>query len=292
MTAEAGERRMNATSEHLAWEPSSRSERINWIKSVPFLGVHLICLAAFWTGASWKALGLCLTLYLVRMFGITAGYHRYLSHRAFKTSRFFQFALAWMGCLAMQKGPLWWAAYHRHHHHHADQPADAHSPSQRGLWWAHAGWFLCSRYEEANFDWIKDLTRYPELVWLDRYPTLPGILLAVACPLFSGWQGLIWGFFVSAVMSYHGTCAINSICHVYGSVRYKTSDTSRNNVLFGIACLGEGWHNNHHHYSTSARIGFFWWEIDIAFYVLRLLEFLGVVWDLKQPTQRALEATI
>jgi stearoyl-CoA desaturase (delta-9 desaturase) len=268
----------------------SKSGNIDWVKSTPFLGVHIACLAAFWTGVSWKVLALCLAMYLVRMFGITAGYHRYLSHKAFKTSRFFQFGLALMGCLAMQKGPLWWAAYHRHHHQHTDQPEDAHSPSHRGLWWAHVGWFLCDRHDEADFSLIKDLTRYPELVWLNHYPTIPGLALAVTCLLALGWQGLIWGFFMSAVMSYHGTFAINSICHVYGSVRYKTSDTSRNNVIFGVISLGEGWHNNHHHYSTSARIGFFWWEIDIAYYVLQVLAFFRIVWELKHPSQAALEA--
>jgi stearoyl-CoA desaturase (delta-9 desaturase) len=281
---------MYEISRDVEWDSAPSSDKINWVKSLPFLGVHVACLAAFWTGVSWKALGLCLALYAIRMFGITAGYHRYLSHRAFKTSRFFQFVLAWNGCLAMQKGPLWWAACHRHHHRHADQPADAHSPSQGGLWWAHLGWFLCSRYEEANFDGIKDLTRYPELLWLDRYPALPGVILAVACLLSMGWQGLIWGFFISAVLSYHGTFAINSICHVFGTVRYKTSDTSRNNPIFGIITLGEGWHNNHHHYAPSARIGFFWWEIDIAYYVLQLLSLFGIVWALKKPSQRVLEA--
>jgi len=230
-------------------------------------------------------------MYGIRMFGITAGYHRYLSHRAFKTGRFFQFMLALMGCLAMQKGPLWWAAHHGHHHQHSDQAEDAHSPLQRGLWWAHVGWFLCDRHDEANFDRIKDLTGFPELRWLDRHYTVPGILLAVACVLLAGWQGLIWGFFISAVMSYHCTFAINSICHVFGSVRYRTSDTSRNNILFGVICLGEGWHNNHHHYSTSARMGFFWWEIDITYYVLRMLALLGIVWELRQPSARALAAT-
>jgi stearoyl-CoA desaturase (delta-9 desaturase) len=229
-------------------------------------------------------------MYGIRMFGITAGYHRYFSHRAFKTGRFFQFILALTGCLAMQKGPLWWAAYHRHHHQHADQPDDAHSPSHGGLWWSHVGWFLCERYDDANFGYVKDLARYPELRWLDHHYTVPGILLAVACLLLAGWQGLIWGFFISAVLSYHATFAINSICHVSGSVRYNTSDTSRNNAFFGVICLGEGWHNNHHHYSTSARMGFFWWEIDIAYYVLRLLAFFGVVWELRQPTARALAA--
>jgi stearoyl-CoA desaturase (delta-9 desaturase) len=265
-----------------------QSDGIDWTKSVPFLGVHVACLAAFRTGISWEALVLCFALYLIRMFGITAGYHRYFSHRSYKTSRFFQFILAWTGCCAMQKGPLWWAAHHRHHHQHSDEAEDVHSPRQRGLWWAHIGWILCDRYDATNFHAIQDFSKYPELVWLNRYSSIPGLTLAIACFLVLGWQGLIWGFFISTVLVYHGTFMINSFCHVFGTVRYKTRDTSRNSLILALVTLGEGWHNNHHHYATSARMGFFWWEVDLSYYALRLLGALGVVWELKEPSQRVL----
>ncbi len=264
--------------------------RIDWIKSLPFFGVHLACLAAFFVGVSWKALILCLALYAVRMFGITAGYHRYFSHRSYRTSRPFQFVLAWIGCSAVQKGPLWWASHHRHHHQHSDQEMDVHSPEREGFWWSHVGWILSRKYEETDLNAIKDFARYPELRWLNRFHVVPGVLLAVLCFLALSWQGLVWGFFISTVLLYHGTFVINSLCHMFGKVRYKTTDTSRNSLLLALITLGEGWHNNHHYYATSTNMGFFWWEVDVSYYVLRLLSFLGIVWEIKRPPQRVLEA--
>jgi stearoyl-CoA desaturase (delta-9 desaturase) len=224
------------------------------------------------------------------MFGITAGYHRYFSHRSYRTSRLFQFVLAWIGCSALQKGPLWWAAHHRHHHQHSDQKEDLHSPQQRGFWWAHLGWILSAKHDATHSDAIRDFSRYAEISWLNRFWAVPGILLGVTCLITAGWQGLVWGFFISTVLLYHGTFVINSLRHMIGSVRYKTTDTSRNSMVLALITLGEGWHNNHHHYSTSARMGFFWWEIDVSFYLLTLLSLLGIVWDMKKPTERAMEA--
>jgi stearoyl-CoA desaturase (delta-9 desaturase) len=265
------------------------SAGINWLRSLPFFGVHGACLAVFWTGVSWRALVLCFAVYAIRMFGITAGYHRYFSHRSYRTSRVFQFVLAWIGCSAVQKGPLWWAAHHRHHHQFSDQEGDVHSPLQSGFWWAHVGWILSDTYNATPYESIRDFSKYPELVWLNRYWQVPGLFLAVGCLLAMGWQGLVWGFFISTVLLYHGTFFINSLCHVFGSVRYRTRDTSRNSLILALITLGEGWHNNHHHYSTSARMGFFWWEIDMSYYTLRALSLLGIVWDIKKPSARALE---
>lgn len=281
---------MNGALGTLRIDSIEESGGINWLRSLPFLGVHGVCLAAFWTGVSWRALALCFALYLIRMFGITAGYHRYFAHRSYRTTRAFQFVLAFIACTAEQKGPLWWAAYHRHHHQFSDQVEDAHSPGQSGFWWSHVGWFMSDCYHATPFDAIRDFSRYPELVWLDRYWLAPGILLGAACFLAMGWQGLVVGFFVSTVLLYHGTFVINSLCHMFGSIRYKTTDTSKNNLLLALITLGEGWHNNHHHYATSARMGFFWWEVDMSYYVLRALSVCGIVWGLKQPTPRVLEA--
>ena len=268
-----------------------RSEnRVELIKSIPFFAVHLACLGAFWTGVSWKALALCIALFYIRMFGITAGYHRYFSHRSYRTGRFFQFVLAWIGCSAVQKGPLWWAAYHRHHHQHSDQENDVHSPERKGFWWSHVGWILCRRYESTDYDAIKDFSKYPELRFLNDYHVLPGVILAVACYLWMGWQGLVWGFFVSTVLLYHATFMINSLCHMFGRIRYKITDTSRNSLILALVTMGEGWHNNHHYYATSANMGFFWWEIDLSYYVLRFFSLLGMVWDLKKPPERVLRA--
>jgi stearoyl-CoA desaturase (delta-9 desaturase) len=280
---------MNGVVETERYDSTQGSDGIDWTKSLPFLGVHVASLAAFWTGVSWKAVMACVALYMIRMFGITAGYHRYFSHRSYRTSRWFQFVLAWIGCSAMQKGPLWWAAHHRHHHRYSDREEDLHSPKQRGFWWAHIGWILSDRYVATRCDTIRDFSKYPELRWLNRYSGVPGVLLGIGCFLAMGRQGLVWGFFISTVLLYHGTFMINSLCHMFGSVRYRTADTSRNSMTLALITMGEGWHNNHHYYSTSARMGFFWWEIDISYYVLNLLSLAGLVWDMKKPSRRVLE---
>jgi len=280
---------MQAPTPTVAIDPS---ERIAWIRSLPFIGMHVACLGALWTGVSWSAFALCVALYAIRMFGITGGYHRYFSHRSYRTSRWFQFVLAWIGCSAVQKGPLWWAGHHRHHHKHSDEDPDLHSPMLRGFWWSHVGWFLSSRYDDTDFDAIKDFTKYPEIRWLNAYHVVPGVVLAVACTVAMGWQGLVWGFFVSTVLLYHGTFVINSLCHMLGTVRYETHDESRNSLLLALITLGEGWHNNHHHYQSSTRQGFFWWEIDISYYVLRVLSWIGLVWDLRSPPQNVVSATL
>jgi len=227
-------------------------------RSLPFFAMHLVCLAAYWTGVSWKSIILCIALYWIRMFGITAGYHRYFSHRAYRTSRVFQFILAWIGCSALQKGPLWWASHHRRHHQYSDQEEDVHSPARMGFWWSHVGWILSMKYMATENEVVKDLSSYPELRWLNRNHVFPGVTLAVSSFLLAGWQGLVWGFFISTVLLYHGTFMINSLCHLIGKRRYPTTDTSRNSLILAIITLGEGWHNNHHYYATTANQGFFW----------------------------------
>jgi stearoyl-CoA desaturase (delta-9 desaturase) len=258
------------------------------LKAAPFVLLHLALLAAFFVPATAGAVALCAAAYAVRMFGITAGYHRYFAHRAYKTSRLFQFVLAWLGCSALQKGPLWWAGHHREHHRHSDTPKDPHSPYETTFWWSHVGWVLSAEHGETPAESIEDFGRYPELRWLDRYHWVPGILLAAACFLLAGWAGLVWGFVVSTVLLYHGTFTINSLSHLIGSRRYDTADDSRNNWLLALVTMGEGWHNNHHHYQSSANQGFFWWEIDLSYYALLGLRCLGLVWDLRKPSEKAL----
>jgi stearoyl-CoA desaturase (delta-9 desaturase) len=253
------------------------------VRALPFLSVHLGCLAAFAVGVDRAALALCAATYLVRMLGITAGYHRYFSHRAYRTSRPFQFVLALVGCSALQKGPLWWASHHRDHHRHADAPRDPHSPVQNTLWWAHVGWVLAAGPRTAGVRAVPDLNRFRELRWVDDHHWVPGLALAAACYLVGGPAGLVWGFFVSTVLCYHATFAINSLGHRVGSRRYRTDDESRNNLALALVTLGEGWHNNHHHYPGSANQGFFWWEVDFAFYLIKLLERAGLVWDVRRP---------
>jgi stearoyl-CoA desaturase (delta-9 desaturase) len=244
--------------------------------------------AVLFVPVSWDALLLCALTYSLRVFGITAGYHRYFAHRAYKTSRAFQFVLAWLGCSALQKGPLWWAGHHRGHHRHSDTPDDPHSPHETSFWWAHVGWILAEDHIHTPAEDIPDFHAYPELRWLDRYHWAPGVVLAVACFLLGGWGGLVWGFVVSTILVYHATFAINSLTHLFGTRRYATPDDSRNNLVLALLTFGEGWHNNHHHYQSSANQGFFWWEVDLSYYALCLLRCLGLVWDLRKPGARAL----
>lgn len=251
-----------------------------------FIAVHFVCLSAIWLGVTWQAFTLCLVMFFVRKFGITGAYHRYFSHRSYKTSRAFQFILAFIGGASAQKGALWWAAHHRHHHKHSDTEEDLHSAKLEGFYWSHVGWVLSTEYEEYDDKSVQDLTKYPELVFLDKYHWIPPVSAAVLCYLIGGWIGLVWGFFISTVVLYHTTFAINSLCHMFGNRRYETGEHSKNSLWLAFLTLGEGWHNNHHHYPVSCRQGFFWWEIDITYYVLKTLSFFRIVWDLKAPPAR------
>jgi stearoyl-CoA desaturase (delta-9 desaturase) len=222
------------------------------------------------------------------MFAITAGYHRYFSHRSYKTSRAFQFVLAVAGTTSVQKGVLWWAANHRKHHKFADLEDDIHSPMQSGFWWSHVGWIIGPDYEATDLDRVPDLAKYPELRWLNEHFLVPPIALAVVLFLAGGLQWLVWGFFISTTLLWHATFTINSLAHQYGTRRYDTPDTSRNNVWLALLTMGEGWHNNHHCFMNSARQGFFWWEIDLSYYALRILAAVGIVWDMAKPPLRLL----
>ena len=270
------------------------ADAIEWSRIIPFIGLHLACLGVIWVGISWIAVIVALLAYVVRMFAITGLYHRYFSHRTFKTSRLGQFIFGVLGASAVQRGPIWWAAHHRHHHAHSDQKADIHSPRQVGFWRAHMGWFLSRRGFTPDLKYVRDLQQFRELRWLDRFDIAVPVLLAVGMFLLgmllerqapqlgtSGGQMLVWGFFISTVLCYHGTYTINSLSHVFGRQRYRTGDTSRNNWLLAIITLGEGWHNNHHFYPNSARQGFYWWEIDLSYYMLKVLSWCGIIWDLK-----------
>lgn len=260
-------------------------DRVSIIRSIPFFTIHLLCLAAIWTGVRPVDVAVCIGLYYFRMWAITAGFHRYFSHRAFKTSRVFQFLLAFFAETSAQKGVLWWAAHHRHHHRESDQPGDIHSPVQRGFWWSHVGWILCERYDATRFESIKDFARFPELRFLNKYHLLPSIALGVTTWLIGGWSMLVVGFFWSTTLLWHGTFTINSLSHVFGKRRYKTTDTSRNNWLLALITCGEGWHNNHHYHQNTANQGWFWWEVDLSYYVLKVLSWFGIVWDLRLPSE-------
>ena len=268
--------------------------RIDWLRAVPFIAMHLACIAVLWVGVSPVAVWVAVALYAVRMFALTGFYHRYFSHKTFSTSRVVQFLFALIGASCVQRGPLWWAAHHRNHHRNADTALDPHSPGLRGFLWSHAGWFLTPHAFRTDWSRIPDLAKYPELRLLDRYDTLvpvllAGLLYALGVVLehtqpqlgTSGGQMLVWGFFISTVVLFHATVTINSFAHRFGKRRFNTKDDSRNNVWLALITFGEGWHNNHHFFPGTVRQGFRWWEVDITFYVLRVMAVFGLVRGLK-----------
>lgn len=276
--------------------------QIDWLRVIPYLGLHVAAISVIWVGASFAAAVVTLGMIALRVFALTAFYHRYFSHRAFKTSRWFQFVGAVLGASSAQRGPIWWAAHHRAHHKFSDQPEDFHSPRQRGFWFSHMGWFLTREAYATNKRLVRDWLKFPELRFLDRFDFLVPLLLAVGmyglgellrvmwpASGTSGWQMLVWGFLISTLCVYHITYLVNSLAHVVGRRRFQTTDDSRNSLWIALLTFGEGWHNNHHRYMASARQGFYWWEIDITFYILRALSWVGIVWDLKPVPPSVLE---
>jgi stearoyl-CoA desaturase (delta-9 desaturase) len=260
----------------------NQPERMEWRRLVPFIILHVGCLGVIWTGWSWVAVATAAVLYLARMFLITGFYHRYFSHKTFQISRAGQFIAAFLGLTCTQRGPLWWAWVHRHHHKHSDEEEDFHSPGVQGFLWSHV------------------LAKYPELVFLNRFDLIGPVFLALVM-LGWGWllqslfpslgtspaQMLIWGFFISTTFLFHGTSCINSLAHVLGKKRYDTHDDSRNSMILAFVTLGEGWHNNHHRYQAAARQGFYWWEFDPTYYMLKLLSLLGVIRNLRPVPESA-----
>ncbi|MEO7853811.1 MAG: acyl-CoA desaturase [Rubrivivax sp.] len=273
---------------HAAAVEGDEPRRIDLARQLPFIAIHAGCLAVPWVGVSTTAVVTAVALYAVRMFAITGFYHRYFAHHAFRTGRVAQFIFAVLGAAAVQRGPLWWASHHRHHHVHADEPEDSHSALQHGLAWSHIGWFMARGNFRPRTELVPAFARFPELRFLDRWDALVPALLIGALYAAGGAQLVVWGFCVSTVALYHATFSINSLAHRFGTRRYATPDASRNNVWLALVTFGEGWHNNHHHYPAAARQGFFWWEIDMTYYALKALSVFGLVWDLKQPTEKAL----
>jgi stearoyl-CoA desaturase (delta-9 desaturase) len=269
-------------------DAADEHDDIIYPSAIPFLLVHIGCFAAIWTGVTWQALSLCIALYWLRIFAIGAGYHRYFSHRAYSTSRVFQFVLAFLSQTTAQKSVLWWASKHRHHHLHSDTEHDVHSPRHKGFVYSHMGWIFARKHDAPDLAKVQDLARYPELVWLHKHELLPAIVLGTLCFALAGWSGFVVGFLWSTVLVYHATFCINSLAHVRGRKRYVTGDDSRNNWLLAVFTMGEGWHNNHHAYQASARQGFKWWEIDPTYYLLKALSWTGLIWDLKTPPEQVL----
>ena len=280
---------------HAVETSDANPEKIECLRVLPFIVLHLACFAVFWVEFSAVAVSVAVVLYLLRMFAITGFYHRYFSHKAFKTSRPVQFIFAFLAASAAQRGPLWWASHHRHHHAHSDHPEDPHSPKQHGFFWSHLSWFLANKNFRLKKERIKDWLQYPELKLLDRFDVVAPLALAFGLFGLGAWlenaaphlqtnglQLFIWGFVISTVLLYHMTFTVNSLAHVWGKRRFLTNDDSRNNPVIALFTLGEGWHNNHHHFPSSARQGFYWWEIDLTYYGLKILAALGLIWDLRK----------
>ena len=278
-------------------------KEIDWMRVIPFIILHLSCFMIFFVGFSWTAFVVCMSLFAIRMFAITGFYHRYFSHKTFRTSRFVQCLFAMIGATAVQRGPLWWAAHHRGHHMHSDTTEDKHSPKEHGFIWSHMGWFLTKSNFVTNTKLIRELIRFPELRIIDRFDLLMPLALSISLWVIgyyleqyepslhtNGFQLFIWGFSVSTIMLYHATFLVNSVAHQWGKKRYETKDTSRNNFIIAILTFGEGWHNNHHHYPGSARQGFYWWEIDLTYYVLKFLAIMGIIWDIRTVSENIRES--
>lgn len=266
-------------------------DTIDWFRVIPFILIHFGALAALWTHFEWYLVWVALILFVIRMFAITGFYHRYFAHKTFKTSRLMQFIFAFIGSTAAQRGPIWWASHHRRHHLNSDRHNDHHSPHTHHFLWSHMGWFLAKKNFLTDRKVVRDLIKFKELVLIDRFDWLPPVLLLLSLfvigellSLTSGISGLnmvIWGFCVSTILVYHCTFAVNSIAHLWGTQRYNTKEESKNNFFVALLTFGEGWHNNHHHYPGSIRQGFYWWEVDLTYYVLRCLSFLGIVYNLR-----------
>lgn len=261
------------------------------MENLPFFLFHLTPIAAFFVDFKWSYVLLAVVMYYARMFFVTGFYHRYFSHRGFKArNRFVQFMMGFLGATCLQQGPIWWARHHRHHHKYSDTEMDLHSPLQLGFWQAHVGWIF-NVDEQTFYDnkkVLKDLD-YPEMNWLDRYWIVPSFVVGGALLAIGGLPWLIWGLGISTVVLWHGTFTINSLSHVFGSERYVTGDTSKNNFILALVTLGEGWHNNHHAYQGGAKAGFFWYEIDITYYLLRVMQAFGLIHSLGAPPERVLE---
>ena len=274
-------------------EPDDLSNKVEWFRCLPFIVIHLLAVSAFFYPVTSYCVLLAVASYSLRMFTITAFYHRYFSHRSFKTGRVVQFIGAFIACSSGQRGPLWWAAHHRRHHRHSDTDQDIHSPHAKGVFWSHTLWFMTDYAVPTLLKEIPDWLKFPELRFINRFDWIPVLVLGYGCYLLGSWDwfhsvtGLnslttfIWGFLVPTVFLYHATFAVNSISHLFGKKRFDTGDESRNNGLVALLTFGEGWHNNHHFFPGSARQGFFRGEIDITYYFLKVMSCLGLVHDLR-----------
>jgi stearoyl-CoA desaturase (Delta-9 desaturase) len=273
---------------------------------VPFLALGAAAAFLWGWGFSWADLGLLLGMYVLTILGVTVGFHRLFTHRSFRTNGFVRFVLGVLGSMAVQGPLLKWVALHRRHHARSDKPGDPHSPHLhgagvlgllRGLWHSHLGWIFLPDAPDLG-RYVKDLSQSRVLrvvsalfpLWVALGLALPAVLGGLITLSWAGvWTGLVWGGLARVFVVHHVTWSINSVCHLWGTRPYRSRDESRNNYVFGVLGLGEGFHNSHHAFPTSARHGLRWWQMDVTYYVIRALALLGLAWDLKVPSRQAQE---
>lgn len=292
--------------------PSTCATVVSWMTTILCVLIPLVGLGAAITLAwgeglfGWIDLGLLVGMYLMAMLGITVGFHRLFTHRSFETVRPVQFILGVLGSMTLQGSLLQWVGRHRLHHQHSDRTGDPHSPHApfrrgfwgrfRAFWHAHIGWALPA--ETADLvRYVPDLKKSRMLrVVSALFPLWAALGLAIPAAIgyvFGGWPGaltgFLWGGLVRVLLGHHVTWAVNSICHLWGSRPYHSGDESRNNPVVGVLAMGEGWHNNHHAFPTSARHGLRWWQIDLSYYLIRTLAWLGLAWKVRLPSRVALK---
>ena len=274
---------------------------------IPIAGLVVGLWLLWGTHFNWVYLGLLVGMYLLTGFGITIGYHRLFTHRSFKTPRWFAAVLAIMGSMAVEGSVLHWVAVHRKHHQHSDDHDDPHSPhacggglvgTLKGMWHAHIGWSLGKKKDENLAHYVHDLRKDRVLTWVSRlFPAW--VLISFILPAALGglltmsWMGVLlgflWGGLIRVLLVHHATWSINSVCHLWGSRPFKSNDESRNNPIFGILALGEGWHNNHHAFPTSARHGLAWWQIDLSYLLILGMTKIGLASQVKLPSRDTME---
>jgi stearoyl-CoA desaturase (delta-9 desaturase) len=261
----------------------------NVLQITIFWSIQASALLVFFVPFSWALVGLWAASHFIRAVGLTLAFHRYFAHRSFQMNRIARFVWAFIGTAAMQKGPLWWAGHHVNHHRYADRDGDPHSPAISGFYYAHIGWFLNDTKHDRlplTNPVVRDFSKAPEIAWLERCYWAPPLMFGAALFLIGGWPWFIWGFAAPTMTLAHATFAINTVNHLWGSRRFETHDDSRNNAVTAFFSAGEGWHNNHHRYQRAARNGFYWWEVDITWYVIRAMAAAGLAWNIQAVPSR------
>jgi stearoyl-CoA desaturase (delta-9 desaturase) len=263
---------------------SSTKPQLKWANILPLAGLHVGALLALLpSNFSWKAVGLAIFLHWVTGgLGITLGFHRLVTHRSFQTPKWVEYFLVFCGTLALQGGPIEWVGMHRIHHLHSDQGHDPHDSNQ-GFWWSHLGWMMYHAPAQSEVPrFTKDIADDPVYQFFQNYMVHIQVALGLLLFFVGGWSFVVWGIFVRAVVVYHCTWLVNSATHKFGYRTYEDSgDNSTNCWWVALLVYGEGWHNNHHAFQYSARHGMKWWEIDLTWMTIQLLQSLGLAWNVK-----------